>query len=232
MMQITSTADGAFPVGLLRMMQITSTADGAILRRLRRDARITMARERRVGRVNGSVIGAFTLQDGLDATVTITLTIWTYTHFTSSRTRNCRLLLVNFRSFLHEIVKECEIVGISSVLLGWFPHVSRFAAVNVLSDAFLSRRAVKLILIFVAMYNGSGHIYAISLTNDSAGRVVGMTKVRLVDARSESGATKFDGVKIVMVVVIIVMVVLVGAKDARNHQKYDGEDDKTRHLRG
>merc|ERR550534_481019 len=106
MMQITSTADGAFPVGFLWMMQITSTADGAILRRLRRDARITVARERRVGRVNGSVIGAFTLQDGLDATVTI-LTIWTYTHFTSSRTRSCRLLLVRFRSFLHEIVKEC-----------------------------------------------------------------------------------------------------------------------------
>ena len=78
---------GAFPVGLLRMMQITSTADGAILRRLRRDARITVARERRVGRVNGSVIGAFTLQHGLDAAVAI-LTIWTYTHFTSSRTRS------------------------------------------------------------------------------------------------------------------------------------------------
>jgi len=102
------------------------------------------------------------------------------------------------------------------------------AAVNVLSDAFLSRRAVELILIFVAMYNGSGHIHAISLTNDSAGRVVGMTKVRLVDARSESGATKFDGVKIVMVVVIII--VMVGTKDARNRQKYDGKDDKTRHL--
>jgi len=190
-----------------------------------------VARERRVGRVNGSIIGAFTLQDGLDATVTI-LTIWTYTHFTSSRTRSCRLLLVRFRSFLHEIVKECEIVGISSVLLGRFPHVSRFAAVNVLSDAFLSRRAVKLILIFVAMYNGSGHIYAISLTDDSAGRVVGMTKVRLVDARSESGATIFDGVKIVMIIVMVVVKVLVmfGTKDARNHQKYDGKEDKTRHL--
>merc|ERR1712112_180226 len=176
-------------------MQITSTADGAILRRLRRDARIAVARERRVGRVNGSVIGAFTLQDGLDAAVTI-LTVWTYAHFTGSRTRSCRLLLVNFRSFLHVIVKEGEIFGISSVIFRRFLHVGRFAAVNVLSDTFLSRRAVKLILIFVAMYNGSGHIYAISLTNDSAGRVVGMTKVRLVDARSESGATKFDDFKI------------------------------------